>query len=385
MAPREVTGRESILVVTRNFPPLTGGMERLMAHTVEALTERFDVTLIGPAGCRDACPEVSRVIECPSSPASFLLTAWLRGALHCLKARYDLVLGGSGLVAPVTAILGRLSGAKTAIFVHGLDLVVTSTIYQRLFIPAIRRHRLIIANSTNTRNIALEKGCDPARVPVLHPGTRIPDEATLQQTGAVRESLGLGTTRVVLFVGRIIRRKGLAPFLERAWTRIVEAEPDATLLVIGDTPADAAMRDPDEAMRIDAALGGKGLSESVRFLGSVDDELLWQCYAAADVLVFPLIRVGGDVEGFGMVAIEAAACGTPTVAFPVGGVADAVADGVNGHLVPELDHAAFADAVVAILRGGPPSPADCRAHARQFSWSRHKESLLRLIGSETDV
>ena len=74
------------------------------------------------------------------------------------------------------------------------------------------------------------------------------------------------------------------------------------------------MRDVDGAMRVDLAI--KGWPEgTVRCFGSVDDELLWQCYAAADVLVFPLIRVDGDVEGFATVVIEAAVCGTPTVAF----------------------------------------------------------------------
>jgi glycosyltransferase involved in cell wall biosynthesis len=77
-----------------------------------------------------------------------------------------------------------------------------------------------------------------------------------------------------------------------------------------------------------------------------------------------------------MVAIEAAASGTPTVAFPVGGVVDAVADGVNGLLVPEGNYEAFADAVLSICQGGPPSRSSCRNHAEKFSWEAHGQKLL---------
>ena len=80
-----------------------------------------------------------------------------------------------------------------------------------------------------------------------------------------------------------------------------------------------------------------------------------------------------------MVAIEAAACGTPTIAFPVGGVVDAVADGVNGALVPEGQYEAFADAVLSICAGGPPSHTDCRNHALRFSWDVHGQKLLEAM------
>ncbi len=83
-----------------------------------------------------------------------------------------------------------------------------------------------------------------------------------------------------------------------------------------------------------------------------------------------------------MVAIEAAASGTPTVAFPVGGVIDAVADGVNGLLVPEGDYEAFADAVLSICQGGPPSRSSCRHHAENFSWEAHGQKLLAALDFE---
>ncbi len=370
--------RQSILVVTRNFPPLTGGMERLMHHSVKTLASRYDVTLIGPSGCSEFAPANVAVIECPLSPFSFLTMALLNGLRFWGKESFDLVLGGSGLVAPLTWFLSRMTCARSLIFVHGLDLVVENALFQCFFVPFIRRHHRVIANSQNTREIAIGKGCRPDQVKVVNPGSTIPPESSLLDADQSRAKLGFEGKKIILFVGRMVRRKGLAEFLEKSWSRIVAAEPDAVLLVAGDSPDDALMTDPDGATRLLQAIERHG-QETAHFLGTVDDETLWNCYAAAEALVFPLIRVSGDVEGFGMVAIEAAANGTPTVAFPVGGVVDAVADGVNGVLVSEGDYEAFADAVVSICRGGPPSRKACRTRAENFSWEAHGQKLLAAL------
>jgi len=367
--------RKSILVVTRNYPPLTGGMERLLQHSVEALASKFDVMLIGPEGCGEFVPKDVKTVECPPSPFSFLSMALIKGWRASRESSFDIVLGGSGLVAPVTFLLSSIARARSVILVHGLDLVVENWVYQRVFVPFLRRHDRIIANSQNSRRIAIDMNCQASRIEVLNPGSTIPPESVLRDATSIRANLGFSDKKIILFVGRMVRRKGLAEFLEKAWPRVVAQQEDAILLVVGDTPDDALLQDKKGAQRLIEAVRNYG-KDTVRFLGSVEDDVLWNCYAAADVLVFPLIRVKGDVEGFGMVAIEAAAGGTPTVAFPVGGIVDAVADGANGLLVPEGDYEAFADAVVSICRGGPPSASDCRVHAEQFSWQVHAQKLL---------
>ena len=100
--------------------------------------------------------------------------------------------------------------------------------------------------------------------------------------------------------------------------------------------------------------------DALRFLGSVEDNVLRNRYAAVDTLVFPLIRVKGDVERLGMEAIKPATSGAPTVAFPVRGLVDAVADNVSGSFVQEGDYSTFADAVASIYHDGPPHGASCR-------------------------
>jgi phosphatidylinositol alpha-1,6-mannosyltransferase len=354
-------------------------MERLIKHSTDALSGHCDITIIGPSGCAEFSPPGARVHECPAHPALFLTCALVKGLIDCARKRYAVVFAGSGLVAPVSILLARVARASSLVLVHGLDLVADSTIYQRIFIPMIRRHDRIIANSANTRELAITRGCDPAGIEILHPGCSIPSENELATIKRRARSLGLEERRICLFVGRMIRRKGLAPFLRESWPAICASVGDALLVAVGDSPEDALMRDPGGGREIRAAVE-QCPPDSVRFLGSVDDELLQQYYTLADCLVFPLVPVPGDVEGFGMVAIEAAANGTPTVAFAEGGVIDAVSVNHSGRLIAKGDYAAFSTACIDMLRGGGPSVASCRSFAEKFSWSRHAERMQNLVG-----
>lgn len=372
---------ESVLIVTRNFPPLTGGMERLMQHITESLAEHYAVTLIGPSGCRRFCPPNIQVIECPTNPAGFLTLALFRGLLQCLRRRYRFVFGGSGLVAGICAILGRLNGAATIVHVHGLDIVADNGFYQTLFVPWLRRIDKVIANSSNTRSLAVAAGCDPANVYVLNPGVTLRKGDPPDRRDA-RQSLELTDETVLLFVGRIVRRKGLAALLQNAGTQVLTQLPNTLLLVVGDTPSNALARDSDTAHAIRDAMTDETIASRVRFLGAVDDDALERCYAAADTLLFPLVDVPGDVEGFGMVAIEASACGTPTVAFAVGGVTDAIKDGVNGTLVEPGDYSAYCAAVVDSVQRRESGSATCTNHAAGFAWPRHRERLLEILRAD---
>ncbi len=262
---------------------------------------------------------------------------------------------------------------------HGLDLVAKSLVYQRLFVPAIRGHDVVIVNSDNTRCLAIERGCEKERLRIVNPGCRIPDSAEPIDTRAFRSDHDLEDARIVLFVGRIIKRKGLIPFITYAWPDIVTGVTGARLVIVGDSPADAVMRNASEARELETAVAGAP-ADSIRFLGKVDDAALAACYASADCLVFPLIPVEGDVEGFGMVATEAAAWGTPTIAFRVGGVADAVSDELSGRLIPPGDYDSFTTAVVEACLDSPYDRDDIRDFASEFSWERYAQQLRKALG-----
>jgi phosphatidylinositol alpha-1,6-mannosyltransferase len=123
------------------------------------------------------------------------------------------------------------------------------------------------------------------------------------------------------------------------------------------------------------------MEDHVRLLGKFDDATLEAAYFAADAHVFPVLDLPGDVEGFGMVALEAAAHGLPSIAFAVGGVPDAVAEGTTGRLVGARAYGAFSEAIIQALR--TPYTEDlvrrCHEHASVFAWPRFEERFLKLL------
>ncbi len=371
--------RPSVLLITRNFPPLTGGMERLMQHAAQGIAEWAELDIIGPRGCAAAAPAGCEVREVPASLGGFVTRGALAAWSACARRRYDLVIGGSGLAAPILRLLQVRYGVTTAVFVHGLDLVVDNAAYQHLFVPCLRRADLVIANSRNTMALARERGVAQDRLCVVNPGTDIPDLSQLAGRDDFCARHDIPFQQILLFAGRLTRRKGLSRFIEHCLAPIVAAKPQAGLVVVGDNPGDSLNKLGEMGLVLER-VAALSLADKVRFLGQVSDAELLAAFAAADLQVFPLLDVPGDVEGFGMVAIEAAACGTPTIAFRSGGVADAIGEG-SGKLVTADDYAGLTRTILEQLDAGADHWADsCRAHAEKFGWPHFHQHLHLALG-----
>jgi phosphatidylinositol alpha-1,6-mannosyltransferase len=275
----------------------------------------------------------------------------------------------------------RLTGARLAVYLHGLDIIAPSRVYQSLWLPFIRACDLILVNSTNTAKLAIARGADGARVQVLHPGTEVP-ELDAASGLEFRKAFGLADRPILLSVGRLTRRKGLAEFVAQALPLIVALHAEAVLLIVGEEASDALHRPAgSERERIAAAAKAANVESSVMFIGRRDDAGLRAAYQAAQVHVFPVLEQPGDVEGFGMVALEAAAHGLRTVAFAVGGVPDAVNDPDTGKLVPPGAYQLMADAIASALSS--PQTDAARERARSFAvakdWAAFGKRLRSLV------
>lgn len=373
--------RPRILVVTRNLPPLLGGMERLNWHMLDELAKWADVRVVGPAGAAALAPASVDASDVNGRSVSvFLLRAAWR-TFHLAAAwRPDVVLAGSGLTAPLAWLAARRSDSKAMAYVHGLDIVVPHAVYRRLWLPFIRRMDRLVANSAATASLAIRAGVRPDCVGVVHPGVDLPapDGVSVEAASAFRRLHGFGQKPLLLSVGRLTRRKGLVEFVRQVLPAIVAVEPEAQLVVAGDAATDALYGSGSTTTEILDSATAVGLAGHVHILGRVTENELQAAYAASNVHVFPVLEIQGNPEGFGMVAVEAAAHGLPTAAYASGGIVEAVDEGASGALVPPGDAGALADAVLRLLHA-PPEPDTIRLHALQFRWDTFGEKLRREV------
>jgi D-inositol-3-phosphate glycosyltransferase len=231
---------------------------------------------------------------------------------------------------------------------------------------------LMLASTDAERDqLTMHYGAVPERVEIVAPGV---DHTVFFPADAqvTKARLGLEGRRTLLFAGRIQPLKGVG-LAVRCLAEL--RDPDATLLVVGGPSG------PDgctELARVRALTHELGVADNVRFVPPQPHTELADFYRAADVCIVP-----SRAESFGLVALEAAACGTPVVAASVGGLRSLVDHGETGFLVDERDPAAYA-VPVAMLLEDPELTAEIGARAsarsRKYSWSITAARLRRLYG-----
>lgn len=377
--------RRKVLLITRNLPPLVGGMERFNERVVAQLSRHFEVAVCGPEDCEKFLPMGTKVATSPVRPLSMFLIRTAFSSLRMARRfRPDVVIAGSGLTAPLALLVARRRKVRALVFLYGLDLVVPSILYQSLWLAAIRRCDGYLPISRHTRELAIAKGASADRMEIVNPGVD-PDLGGISDGANFRASHELRNRPVLLSVGRLTRRKGLVEFVENCMPAIVSRYPDVALVVIGGEPSNAlAGNRGGVTAQVRAVAKSLHIERNVCLLGSVADDSVRAAYHASQVHVFPVLDIPGDVEGFGIVALEAAAAGVPTVAFSVGGVPDAIEHGVSGALVETGNYQALTNAILSCLEPMESGARDvrqgaCKKFARNFEWGTIGERMNRAV------
>ncbi len=367
------------LVVTNDFPPRQGGIQTFVA----ALLDRRPAdSLVVLASDHPGSAEHDAALPYPvvRRPTGMLLPtrATARAAVE-LVHRYgcDTAVYGAaaplGLLAPALREAGvghqlgithghetgwvALPGSRQVMkrIASGLDVVT--------YISDYTRNRLAPALSGRTHLAQLSPGVDVDRFTPEADGS------------AVRRRYGLGEEPVVVCVSRLVARKG-QDVLVAGWPRVLARHPDARLLLVGGGPAEKALR---------RAVAGRGLQDSVVLTGPVAVADLPAHYAAGDVFAMPCrTRRGGlDVEGLGMVFLEASASGLPVVAGTSGGAPETVRERVTGHVVdprsPQAVAATLADLLAEPARAREMGAAGRAWVEQRWSWTTIAAGFAELL------
>jgi phosphatidylinositol alpha-1,6-mannosyltransferase len=381
------------LLLTEVFPPRTGGSGRWFWEVYRRLPR----TAIAAGECpgheafdRSHDLRLTRLpLALPSwgvcTPASLYRHGGLVRSVRRLVRQSGAAEIHCGKCLPegtIALALKYATGTPYFAYVHGEEMTLAAGSRELRWLTrrVLGGARLLVANSRNTaRMLRDEWDVPPARVRVLHPGVDTGRFVPAARDPAARDRLGWGDRPVVLTVGRLQKRKG-HDVLIAVMTAVRRTVPDVLYAVVGDG---------EERPALEALVAREGLGRHVQFLGEVADDVMVQCYQQCDLFVLPNRQVGQDIEGFGMVLLEAQACGKPVVAGTSGGTAETMRIPDTGLIVP----CERPDPLAAVLAELLPDPgrlarmgaAGRRWVVEQFDWAAvsRRTPRLRPAGRET--
>jgi phosphatidylinositol alpha-1,6-mannosyltransferase len=376
------------MVLTEHFLPVKGGSVHWLLNTysrykpeevVVVASQRPDETPVDqalpfrvrrvPMAMSDWDPTV------PASLLSYLRLLWdvyrlchQHGVqqIHCAKVLPE------GFVAYVSNVW---NATPYLLYAHGEEIVsaLTSRKLAWLLPKIYNQASAIIANSRNTKTLLRDIGIDANKIHLIHPGVeahafRVDDESARR----IRYKHNLGMAPVLLTVGRMQRRKGQDMVL-RAIPHIAQAVPQVQYVIVGRGEEFASLK---------ALAQSLGITERVVFAGEVSDQELAAYYAACDVFIMPNRQLDADIEGFGMVFLEAGAAGKPVIGGISGGTDDAIVHEVTGLRVDGNDANAIAAAAVSLLtntaKAKTMGEAGRRRVEREFTWEAVVEQTRQL-------
>ena len=334
-----------LLFVSHSFPPSDallsnmGGMQRV-AMELHSVLERRDDVEMRTLALRSSW----KWVHVKAVP--FLASLAIRLGREAAAHQADAILFSSMTTALPLLIAGpalKNRGIRLAAIVHGLDVTDPNPIYQK----AVRRlcgmldAVMPVSHATGEQLVA--RGLPRERVHVVPNAVdldRFEGVLASRLEPAKLEIAGAPTLPddafLLVTVGRQVRRKGFAWFIENVMPKLPER---VVFWLAGDGP---------ERENIEAAIERAGLQRRVRCLGKISEAELVELYRRGQLFVMPNIVVPGDMEGFGIVMLEAGACGLPTLAADLEGIRDVIDEGINGWFAPTEDADAFARRVRAL-------------------------------------
>lgn len=374
-----------LLVLTELFLPTKGGTAVWAAEVYRRLggKEIHIVTadVPGATGIDAAHPNTIHRLNLRRvawlSPESLAMYArfFFRSLALTVTHRFDAIHAFRALPEGLVAwAVARLTFRHVAIYAHGEELTTWGRGGKyKVMRFALRHVDRVVANSEHTRDTLLKMGVDAARITIIHPGVDVSIFKPGLDTTGLRETLDIRPEEKLVFsVGRLSRRKGFDQMIRVVAQLRAEGIPVHYVIAgIGE-----------DADYLDGLIAEHHLHGIAHRIGPVNEADLPRWLNACDVFAMPNREINGDNEGFGMVFIEAAACGKPSLAGKAGGTGSAVLHNQTGLRVDGMVVDAVADGLRSMLTQ-PGLTLEWGQSAlqrvqREFAWERVAEKTRQL-------
>lgn len=340
---------KSLLISGQYFPPQTGGISNYMRSVCDTLG-RDEICCLTGVPWKDGRAANGGGFRVYRRPSAFA-KAWAAQAPGLGLALLEILLRERPKVIQIATAydgyiglwLRRRFGLPYVVYAHGNEILDAAQSAWKRPKESLRQASRVLAVSRYTATLVEKLGVATERITILHPGCDVQAFRPREPRSDLCERL-LGAVRrgpVILSVGNLVERKG-QDMVIRALPRLRARVSDLQYLIVGDGP----YRGELERLATEV-----GVREHVKFAGRVPNDELPDIYAMCDVFALPSReRLDScDVEGFGIVFLEANASGKPVVAGRSGGIGDAVVDGTTGLLVEPSDPDDIADAIHTLL------------------------------------
>lgn len=365
----------NILMVTFDFPPTVGGVEtRIKNYLLNLVKMNHKVRVIALTSKEDSIHTENYlgaiVYRCPFSPKDILRVFFTTAkALKDYPIDALLVLTGANTFIGLLFILhGKVMKVKTGIFLYGKDILVSKNKPLQYLLLHLT---LLFANKIGVNSKATSHSLPKHirdKIHILYPGVnkQAPKQYKILKVPSKKE-------KCVLFVGRLIERKGLDDLL-RAFKLVLERVPNVRLIIVGDGPEKTKLSNLTETLKIQ----GK-----VEFTGTLTGRKLYEKYQECDVFIMPSKKIGKDIEGFGIVFLEAGLFKKPSIGTWSGGMPEAVVHNQTGILVSEGDTTALKNAIKLLLTNeNLAKKLGENAYDRvikDFTWEKATQRLLQMF------
>jgi phosphatidylinositol alpha-1,6-mannosyltransferase len=329
--------QKKVLVLTENFPPKSGGSGRWFWELYSRLPKENYIIVTDIVDDTSVDKKIENsVIRIPLKSAEWgfksltgLAFYWRSvKALRKLVKQHEITHIHCGRVmheGVIAWLLSLFTKVQFVCFIHGEDIETAATSReQSLMVKQVcGKADMLICNSLNSQNIARRLNYDVGNTVVLHPGADCERFIPVPSNLEFKKEMGWTEHSVILTVGRLQARKGHDKMIE-AMPTILAAHPKTLYCIIGDG---------DQKPRLLKLVSELKLDKNVLFLNEISDEQMIMCYQQCDIFILPNRTIDNDIEGFGMVLVEAQACGKAVIAGDSGGTAETMLAEQTGFII----------------------------------------------------